>query len=180
MLTSFRVSDRFFLPREERRKILGRRKSTRIYDPGFGLFFRKARTKNLPHLSGRQVAKRLGISSPYFFDIENGKVPPPSREIVEEMAELVGIDKNLLLNLAGYGQHVISLVPPFENMRMGRPILPQSVLDILAEVLAEEGTSLTPDNMESVLCGFLSSKNCEHARHEVAKRIKRITKDKES
>lgn len=156
---------------------MGRRKSTRIFDPGFGLFFRESRTRKLPHHSGRQVAKLLGISSAYLFDIENGKVPPPSREIVEEMAKLLGIDKTFLLNLAGYGQDAIRLALPFENEGRGRVILPQFMLNILKDVLAEEGKHLTIDNLEPVLCGFLTLKRYEHVRQEVARRIAHAAKE---
>lgn len=156
---------------------MGRRKSTRIYDPGFGPFLREARARKLSNLSGRQVAKLLGISSPYLFDIENGRVPPPSREIVEQMADLLGVEKTLLLTLAGYGQDAIRLVPPFENVGLGRVIFPQFMLNILTDVLAEEGKHLTIDNLEPVLCGFLTLKKYEHVRQEVARRIAHAAKE---
>lgn len=157
---------------------MGRRKSTRIFDPGFGQFFREARVRKYPHLSGRQFAKLLGISSPYLFDIENGNVPPPTREIVEQMADLLDVDRMVLLTIAGYGKEAVRLVSPFENVKLGRVIIPKLMFSILSDVLAEEGTNLTDDNLESVLCGFLTLKKYEHVRQEVARRVAHAAKEK--
>lgn len=52
------------------------------------------------HISLRDLAQRVGIDFTYLSKIENGKVPPPSNEVIEKLARELGVDLEELLALA--------------------------------------------------------------------------------
>jgi transcriptional regulator with XRE-family HTH domain len=52
------------------------------------------------HISLRDLAQRVGIDFTYLSKIENGKVPPPSNEVIEKLARELGADLEELLALA--------------------------------------------------------------------------------
>ncbi len=49
----------------------------------------------------RQVAGRIGIEPAYLSKIERGVFPPPSEEVIVNLAALLGEDKDVLLAMAG-------------------------------------------------------------------------------
>lgn len=48
----------------------------------------------------REVARQVGISPGYLSDVEQGKVPPPSEEIIVKIAEVLEADRQRLLRAA--------------------------------------------------------------------------------
>ena len=49
----------------------------------------------------REFAKLLGVSATYLSQVERNELPPPAEERVLKTAELLGLDKDGLLGLAG-------------------------------------------------------------------------------
>lgn len=62
---------------------------------------RLARQGEDKSFSLRQVAGRAGIEPAYLSKIERGVFAPPSEEVIEKLAEILGEDKDVLLALAG-------------------------------------------------------------------------------
>lgn len=70
----------------------------------FGNFIRQAREELAAHdrlFTLRQVAGRLGVEPAYLSKIERGVFPPPSEEVILNLANILGQDKDLLMALAG-------------------------------------------------------------------------------
>ncbi len=70
----------------------------------FGQVIRKRREekkKKDPRFSLRQFAQAVGISATYLSKVETGEFPPPSAENIKRMAELLEINADELLALAG-------------------------------------------------------------------------------
>jgi HTH-type transcriptional regulator, competence development regulator len=65
----------------------------------FGHFIRQQRIKK--KLSLRQFAKKLELSPAFISGIENSKNKPPKEENIKNMAEVLGVDKNITLAIAG-------------------------------------------------------------------------------
>ncbi len=73
-------------------------------NPKFGKRIRKLREekrKEDPTFSLRKFAERVGISATYMSKVENGEFDPPRAEKIMKMAELLGVDPDELLALAG-------------------------------------------------------------------------------
>lgn len=49
----------------------------------------------------REFAKLIGVSATYLSQVERGELPPPAEERVVKTAQLLGLDKDELLGLAG-------------------------------------------------------------------------------
>ena len=62
---------------------------------------REAKKKTDPSFSLRQFAERVGISATFLSKIETGEFDPPKADRIIKMAELLGVDKDDLLALAG-------------------------------------------------------------------------------
>jgi len=72
----------------------------------FGTYISKLR--NDAGLGLREFAKQLGISAPYLSDIEKQKRDAPKEEIVAAIADKLGADRNLILDLAGKSRKVVA------------------------------------------------------------------------
>ena len=70
-----------------------------IHEPSFGVFVRHRREEL--HLSLREFAKRIGVAGSYISGIETGSMPPPSAEIISNMAEVLGVRECELFARAG-------------------------------------------------------------------------------
>jgi transcriptional regulator with XRE-family HTH domain len=66
----------------------------------FGERIRELRTERDDHMSLRELAGRVGIDFTYLSKIENGKVSPPSNEVIEKLARELEADLEELLALA--------------------------------------------------------------------------------
>ena len=64
----------------------------------FGNILRKLRLDADAGL--REMARLIDKSPGYISDVEQGKVPPPSEEVIVKIAEVLGADRNLLLKAA--------------------------------------------------------------------------------
>jgi transcriptional regulator with XRE-family HTH domain len=73
-------------------------------NPEFGKRIRELREekkKTDPSFSLRRFAERVGISATFLSKIETGEFDPPKADRIIKIAELLGIDKDDLLALAG-------------------------------------------------------------------------------
>jgi HTH-type transcriptional regulator, competence development regulator len=71
---------------------------------GFGEFVRTRREElrqGDARYSLRQVAERLGVQPSYLSQVERDQGSPPSEETVVRIADDLGLDRDLLLALAG-------------------------------------------------------------------------------
>ncbi|MCI0390765.1 MAG: helix-turn-helix domain-containing protein [Acidobacteria bacterium] len=74
------------------------------YNTDFGQTVRERREEKKkadPHFSLRQFAQTVGISATYLSKVETGEFPPPSAEKIKKMAELLDLNADELLALAG-------------------------------------------------------------------------------
>ncbi len=62
---------------------------------------REALRKEDKSFSLRQVANRIGIEPAYLSKIERNVFPPPSEEVIQKLAEMLGDDSDVLLAMAG-------------------------------------------------------------------------------
>jgi len=62
---------------------------------------REAKRQTDPSFSLRQFAEKLGVSATFLSKVEIGEFDPPSAENVKKMADLLGVDADELLALAG-------------------------------------------------------------------------------
>ncbi|MFC2043979.1 helix-turn-helix domain-containing protein [Chloroflexota bacterium] len=63
-----------------------------------------SRLRNLrqqAHLTQRELADKVGVNYSYLSKIESGVMPPPSEELILRLAEILNVDKDELLSLAG-------------------------------------------------------------------------------
>jgi transcriptional regulator with XRE-family HTH domain len=73
-------------------------------NPAFGQRIRDLREAKKavdPTFSLRQFAQKVGISATFLSKIETGEFDPPKAEHIMKMAELLGVDADELLALAG-------------------------------------------------------------------------------
>lgn len=131
---------------------MGRRPSTRITDSQFGSFIKGLWKAKFPELSGRKLAKKLEISSAYFFDIINGKMPAPSKEIVMLFADVLDYDKDILLGMAGHAEPgtftVVEMSRPFGLPPMQLVKYDASTLDGVIGEMREEGIVASDTEMK--------------------------------
>lgn len=64
-------------------------------DESFGNILRDLRLKAGVGL--RELATRIHKSPGYLSDVELGQVPPPSEKMILDIADAIGVDKNILL-----------------------------------------------------------------------------------
>ncbi|HUT61015.1 MAG TPA: helix-turn-helix transcriptional regulator [Phycisphaerae bacterium] len=62
---------------------------------------REAKKRADPKYSLRQFAQAVGISATFLSKVETGEFNPPAPEKIKKMAELLGVDSDELLALAG-------------------------------------------------------------------------------
>jgi transcriptional regulator with XRE-family HTH domain len=70
----------------------------------FGDYIRRTRERLYETDKGfslRQVASRVGIEPAYLSKIERGVFPPPSEEVIVNLANILGEDHDVLLAMAG-------------------------------------------------------------------------------
>jgi len=67
----------------------------------FGDRLRELRLQAQQYHSLRDFAAKVGLSPTYLSHLENHKVPPPSEEVIERLAEALNADKYELFGLAG-------------------------------------------------------------------------------
>jgi transcriptional regulator with XRE-family HTH domain len=53
------------------------------------------------NISQRDLAAQVGIDFTYLSKIEGGRLAPPSEEVIRHFAQILEIDENELINLAG-------------------------------------------------------------------------------
>ena len=88
----------------------------------------------------RQVAARLGIEPAYLSKIERSVFPPPSEEVIVELAKILGEDKDVLLALAGKLSsdlhQIITRRPKLfaELLRQLREVPDHAILRVVREV----------------------------------------------
>ncbi len=66
----------------------------------FGAYLRSLREAE--GLTQREAASRAGLSAPYLAQVERGQRNPPSREMLERIAQTYGADEQRLMHSAGY------------------------------------------------------------------------------
>ena len=62
---------------------------------------REARLKADPSFTLRQFATSVGISATFLSKVERGEFDPPAADKIKKMADLLGVDADELLALAG-------------------------------------------------------------------------------
>ena len=62
---------------------------------------REAKKRTDPKYSLRQFAQAAGISATFLSKVETGEFDPPAPDKIKKMAELLGVDSDELLALAG-------------------------------------------------------------------------------
>ncbi len=62
---------------------------------------REAKKKDDPAFSLRKFGEAVGLSPTFLSKLENGEMNPPKAEKIKKMAELLGVDADELLALAG-------------------------------------------------------------------------------
>jgi len=72
---------------------------TRAKHETYGAFTRRKREEK--EFGLREFAKMLGVSATYVSQVERDELPPPAEERVIKTAELLGIDRDVLLAMAG-------------------------------------------------------------------------------
>ena len=110
-------------------------------NPKFGKRIRKLREekrKEDPTFSLRKFAERVGISATYMSKVEHGEFDPPRAEKIIRMAELLGVDPDELLALAG------KMDPQLSEIIRGKP---KAMADFL-RTAREEG--LTAEDIERI------------------------------
>jgi transcriptional regulator with XRE-family HTH domain len=65
----------------------------------FGAFIRREREAK--ELGLREMAKKIGVSPTYLSKVERDEFPPPAEDKVRKIAEVLGLDADELLALAG-------------------------------------------------------------------------------
>ena len=60
----------------------------------FGAFIRGKRMRLKPHISLRKMAELLGLSPVYMSNIETGRDAAPKKEVLENLARLLKLDKS--------------------------------------------------------------------------------------
>ncbi len=79
-------------------------KNTKIANSGFGPTVRRLREKRRKTdraFSLRKFAPAVGMSPTYLSKVERGDVPPPAEEKIRAIAELLEVDAEELVALAG-------------------------------------------------------------------------------
>ena len=66
----------------------------------FGAYLRSLREAE--GLTQRDAASRAGISAPYLAQVERGQRNPPSREMLERIAQVYSADEQRVMHSAGY------------------------------------------------------------------------------
>lgn len=110
-------------------------------NPKFGKRIRKLREekrKDDPTFSLRKFAEQVGISATYMSKVENGEFDPPRAEKIIRMAELLGVDPDELLALAG------KMDPQLSEIIRGKP---KAMADFL-RTAREKG--LTAEDIERI------------------------------
>ena len=72
---------------------------TRAKQETYGAFTRRKREEK--EFGLREFAKMLGVSATYVSQVERGELSPPAEERVLKTAELLEIDSDVLMALAG-------------------------------------------------------------------------------
>jgi transcriptional regulator with XRE-family HTH domain len=75
----------------------------------------------------RELAEKVGIDFTYLSKIENGKMPPPSAEVIINLANELGADADELLQLASKVPEDIKTVI---NRSPGMPAFLRSISDL--------------------------------------------------
>jgi len=65
----------------------------------FGARLRELRIQ--AHLTQRELAEKAGIDFTYLSKIENGALPPPSDKVILRLADILNVDRDELIQLAG-------------------------------------------------------------------------------
>lgn len=66
----------------------------------FGNYIKEIRVNK--GITGRELARRTGISQPYLSQLETGKNKKPSIEVIMKIAKGLGVDYSKLIEIAGY------------------------------------------------------------------------------
>jgi len=116
-----------------------------VSDRLFGDVIREARLGVHPPLSLRKFAEKLGIAAAYLSKIESNQDKAPAADKVERMAEILGLDKNELVQLAKRMPTSIedafkkdSRVPEFLRVAMGSGLSPEQLEQFLKENQAKK------------------------------------------
>ncbi len=67
----------------------------------FGAFIRRKREALDPKVGLRVMAKKIGVSPTYLSKVERDEFPPPAEDKVIAIAEILDLDVDVLLALAG-------------------------------------------------------------------------------
>lgn len=109
----------------------------------FGKYLRDTRealAQNDDRYTLRQVAKRVELEPAYLSKIERGEFPPPSEEAICRLAKDLGLDRDVLLAMAGKVSsdlQAIILKRPMlfsELIRQLKKVPDRAILKIVREV----------------------------------------------
>lgn len=75
----------------------------------------------------RELAEKVGVDFTYLSKIENGKMPPPSEEVIIKLANELGADADELLQLA---RKVPEDIKTVINRSPGMPAFLRSISDL--------------------------------------------------
>lgn len=77
----------------------------------FGDFILHQRKNSEEYLSARELANKLGVSAVYICDMEKGRKPAPSGEVLEKMCDILcrtKEERDTFYDLAGRSKHTVS------------------------------------------------------------------------
>lgn len=104
----------------------------------FGDVIREARQKIRPPLSLRKFADKIGMAPAYLSKVEANLDRAPAAEKVEKMAEILGLDKIELLQLANRlpteladAFHKDPRAPEFMRVAMGSGLTPAQLQELI-------------------------------------------------
>ena len=120
--------------------------------PAFGKVLREKRMA--ADISLRQFAEQLGVSATYLSQVEQCNTPPPTAERIQHMAQLLNMDADPLLALAGRIPEEISeaiRLHPTEIPRLIRVVSKweSSAIANLADVLEQTARDRNTESHES-------------------------------
>lgn len=118
-------------------------------NPKFGKRIRALREEKKmvdPSFSLRKFAEKVGVSATFISKLENGEFDPPRAEKIIKMAELLGIDADELLALAGKTD------PELDEIIRNEP---KAMADLLRTA---RDSGLTADDLDRITRGIKKTK----------------------
>jgi len=115
---------------------------------GFGEAVRELRTAQ--NLGLRETASKVGISPAYLSRVERGKEPPPSAEVIKELARVLAADPDVLFRLSS------STDPEITGYLRGHP----NALSFLRLLMDQKFSSMEIERLKVLTVEIVRSRDC--------------------